>query len=249
MQLFAISQQIAFYTIHTGQNEISKKNIMTEGLNGIVTRVEASVISAISRKYNSRSFEVVKVMSLWYYKNSQHSILYMVSGIGFNCALWLRTGPFFLIRCGYANNQNNRYWCIENPYVLHKVLLHDLEVGVCCAISARRIITPVCSRNIKLRTLCVIYCHPSSINWLMIKYCRPKDILCKTIQQHILESFMHSLDKVWSWNKAVGMPSRYVLDDRKGWSSSTGNVKNFLFASAAGLCEGDMSVATTSLTM
>jgi hypothetical protein len=36
-----------------------------------------------------------------------------------------------------------RYWSTENPHAVHEVPLHDLKVGVWCAISARRIIGPV----------------------------------------------------------------------------------------------------------
>jgi hypothetical protein len=44
---------------------------------------------------------------------------------------------------GYINNQNNRYWSRENPHDVHEVPLHDLKVGVWCAISAWRAIQPM----------------------------------------------------------------------------------------------------------
>jgi hypothetical protein len=39
--------------------------------------------------------------------------------------------------------QNNRYWSAENPHSIHEVPLHDVKIGVWCAISAHRIIGPV----------------------------------------------------------------------------------------------------------
>jgi hypothetical protein len=38
--------------------------------------------------------------------------------------------------------QNNRHWSAENPHFIH-IHLHDVEVGVSCALSVRRIIGPV----------------------------------------------------------------------------------------------------------
>jgi hypothetical protein len=35
--------------------------------------------------------------------------------------------------------QNNRYWGTENPHAVYEVPLHDVKLGVWCAISARRI--------------------------------------------------------------------------------------------------------------
>jgi hypothetical protein len=39
-----------------------------------------------------------------------------------------------------VNSQNNWYWSVENQRLIHKPPLHDEEIGVWCAISARRII-------------------------------------------------------------------------------------------------------------
>jgi hypothetical protein len=44
---------------------------------------------------------------------------------------------------GYVNSQNNRYWSAENSYSIYEVPLHDVKIGVWCAISAHRIIGPV----------------------------------------------------------------------------------------------------------
>jgi hypothetical protein len=44
---------------------------------------------------------------------------------------------------GYVNSQNNPYWSAENPHSIHEVPLHDVKIGVWCAISAKRIIVPV----------------------------------------------------------------------------------------------------------
>jgi hypothetical protein len=43
---------------------------------------------------------------------------------------------------GYVNSQNNRYWSAENPHSIHEVPLHDVKIGVWCAISAHRITGP-----------------------------------------------------------------------------------------------------------
>ena len=44
---------------------------------------------------------------------------------------------------GYVNSQNNRFWSLENPHNIHEVPLHDVKIGVWCAISGRRIIGPI----------------------------------------------------------------------------------------------------------
>jgi hypothetical protein len=43
---------------------------------------------------------------------------------------------------GYINTQNNRYWNSQNSHLTHEVL-HAVEIGVRCAISARVIVGPV----------------------------------------------------------------------------------------------------------
>lgn len=44
---------------------------------------------------------------------------------------------------GYVNSQNSRYWCSENPHISHEKPLHDVKVGVWCAVSAKKIIGPI----------------------------------------------------------------------------------------------------------
>lgn len=44
---------------------------------------------------------------------------------------------------GYVNTQNNRYWSSTNPHQFREVPLHDVKVGVWCAISASRVIGPI----------------------------------------------------------------------------------------------------------
>jgi hypothetical protein len=44
---------------------------------------------------------------------------------------------------GNVNAQNSRIWDAENPHVLHQRPLHDIKVGVWCAMSARRVIGPI----------------------------------------------------------------------------------------------------------
>jgi hypothetical protein len=39
--------------------------------------------------------------------------------------------------------QNNRYWSSQNRHLTHEVLLHQVKVGVWCALSARRVDGPV----------------------------------------------------------------------------------------------------------
>jgi hypothetical protein len=41
---------------------------------------------------------------------------------------------------GFINSQNNRYRSIENPHAVHEVQLHDLKVGIWCAVSVQRTI-------------------------------------------------------------------------------------------------------------
>jgi inhibitor of nuclear factor kappa-B kinase subunit alpha len=44
---------------------------------------------------------------------------------------------------GYVNSQNTRIWSDENPRSVHQIPLHDIKIGVWCAVSARRIIGPI----------------------------------------------------------------------------------------------------------
>jgi hypothetical protein len=41
---------------------------------------------------------------------------------------------------GYMGSQNDRYWSIENPMLIHRLPLHCFTIGVWCATSASRII-------------------------------------------------------------------------------------------------------------
>jgi hypothetical protein len=43
---------------------------------------------------------------------------------------------------GYVDFQDNMYWSAENPIVVHEVVLHDTEVGMCCVVSATMITAP-----------------------------------------------------------------------------------------------------------
>jgi hypothetical protein len=45
-----------------------------------------------------------------------------------------------MVSRGNVNAQNSRIWDTENLHVLHQRLLHDIKVGVWCAVSARRVI-------------------------------------------------------------------------------------------------------------
>jgi hypothetical protein len=44
---------------------------------------------------------------------------------------------------GYVNPQNTRTWYDENPHAVHQTPLHDIKIGVRCAVSVRRIIGPI----------------------------------------------------------------------------------------------------------
>jgi hypothetical protein len=67
------------------------------------------------------------------------------------------------ILSGYLNSQNNRYWSTENPHALHEVSLHDLKVGFWAEISAWKTVQTASSHS-QFQTLCLIDCHPSSVN-------------------------------------------------------------------------------------
>jgi hypothetical protein len=43
----------------------------------------------------------------------------------------------------YVNIQNSKMWSAEIPHTFHERLLHSLKVGVCFAVSRRRIIGPI----------------------------------------------------------------------------------------------------------
>ena len=44
---------------------------------------------------------------------------------------------------GYVNSQNTRHWSSENPHVIHETPLHDLKIGVWCAVSGTKIVGPI----------------------------------------------------------------------------------------------------------
>ena len=43
----------------------------------------------------------------------------------------------------YVNFPNTRYWSSENLYVIHETSLHDLKIGVWCAVSGTKIVGPI----------------------------------------------------------------------------------------------------------
>jgi hypothetical protein len=55
---------------------------------------------------------------------------------------------------GNVNAQNSSIWDTENPHVLHQRPLHDMEVGVCCAVSARRVRSDIFWGYCELRQVC-----------------------------------------------------------------------------------------------
>jgi hypothetical protein len=44
---------------------------------------------------------------------------------------------------GHVSSKNNLYWRPVNPHLIHEVPLHDVKVGVWCAVNAKRIIGPI----------------------------------------------------------------------------------------------------------
>jgi hypothetical protein len=44
---------------------------------------------------------------------------------------------------GYVNSQHTRIWSDENPHAVHQTPLHDIKIGVWCAVSVKRIIGPI----------------------------------------------------------------------------------------------------------
>lgn len=54
------------------------------------------------------------------------------------CQLIAYEAWFFLN--GHVNTQNNRYWSVGKPRLIHKLPLHDIKVGVWCAIVVTRMI-------------------------------------------------------------------------------------------------------------
>lgn len=57
--------------------------------------------------------------------------------------LFISTDEAWFHLSGYVNSQNTRYWATHNPHVTHEKPLHDLKIGVWCAMSGRRIIGPI----------------------------------------------------------------------------------------------------------
>lgn len=48
---------------------------------------------------------------------------------------------------GHVSTQNNRCWSAEKPDIVHEMPLHDLKIGVWCAVNAYRIIGPIFFAN------------------------------------------------------------------------------------------------------
>jgi hypothetical protein len=53
------------------------------------------------------------------------------------------TDEVWLHFCGHGSSQNNEYLSSVNPHLIHEVLLHDVKVGVWCAVNDKRIIGPI----------------------------------------------------------------------------------------------------------
>jgi hypothetical protein len=82
---------------------------------------------------------------------------------------------------GYVNSQNNRYLCAENPMLVYRVPLHDVEVYVWCVVIATRITVPIISGTVNTHG------HVPGILMPFLKTCvimgEPTPIFIKTLQQ------------------------------------------------------------------
>jgi hypothetical protein len=58
---------------------------------------------------------------------------------------------------GYVNSHNTRIWSDRNPHAVHQIPLYDIKIGVCCAVSARRIISPIFYHETMNLDQCVTY--------------------------------------------------------------------------------------------
>jgi hypothetical protein len=86
-----------------------------------------------------------KILNLWPYKTTVvHSLLPPDSEARIRYCRWFQESVFkglldseltsysdeaWYTLSGYVNSQNNRYWTIENPYTIHEMSLHDLNLG------------------------------------------------------------------------------------------------------------------------
>jgi hypothetical protein len=52
---------------------------------------------------------------------------------------------------GYVTSKNKRYWFAENPMLIHELTIHDVTVGVWCAMNATRILVSIFSEIITSR--------------------------------------------------------------------------------------------------
>ena len=67
-------------------------------------------------------------------------LLSMVEEERLNPLLYFISDEAWFHLSGYMNSQNTRYWSSENPHVIHETPLHDLKIGVWCAVSGTKIV-------------------------------------------------------------------------------------------------------------
>jgi hypothetical protein len=60
-----------------------------------------------------------------------------------NPQLLLITDEAYFRLSGYVNPQKTGIWSDENPHAVYQTPLHDIKIGVWCAVSVRRIIGPI----------------------------------------------------------------------------------------------------------
>jgi hypothetical protein len=78
------------------------------------------------------------------------------------------------------------------------VPLHDLKIGVWCAISARKTIQPVSFTKQPIpNVMWDRFCHPSSINWLIKRNCTGIYAKQCTHNTHIANNSVVALDEIF----------------------------------------------------
>ena len=67
----------------------------------------------------------------------------MVEEVRLDPLLYFMSDEAWFHLSGYVNSQNTRYWSFENPHLIHETPLHDLKIGVWCAVSGTMIVCPI----------------------------------------------------------------------------------------------------------
>jgi hypothetical protein len=146
-------------------------------------------------------------------------ILQVVSRIGIQKTFWPRTYVLFwwgmVHFTGYINSQNNRYWSTENPHAVHEVPLHDwnLWFDVQLVHGGQFSLCLFINQSIP-NVMLDWFCHPSSVNWLMMK--THMGILCKIMHQPSFTlcsdyTSLHKLFEHWYAIRQAGWLLQFLL--------------------------------------